>query len=405
MKKIRAFLTNSSRFIFVLLILVFAFSFAMFQGGLVSWTIFYAVLPFVCYSIALFIYPLNLLKPERIILTPHVENGGNLKVSFSIKRKFRFPLLYTVVSEKWHNEEFLQSVGGGLKKIFVYGFRKEIEWDYEIAEMPRGEHILEGVEVEVSDFFGWIRKTHFITLKNLILVYPKLTDLQYISMDTQYDRGAMVSPYNIVKDTTMATGVRDYQSGDRVSWIHWKSFARTQVLMTKEFEDRRSQKLLLIFDSRPSEAFEEQIELTASILKEALSHQTELSFFTTDQERTAFPAIQSEEQFDRVLVHLARIKPFGDTKSKVISDYRSSPQHGENTIIVTGSPDWLFLESVIGNRTSAKSIICFVVVKKELQLQEAYANDIRMAKSKGIKIHTLTQDQFSTAFKEVKRFE
>ena len=88
-------------------------------------------------------------------------------------------------------------------------------------------------------------------------------------MDTQYDRGATASPLNIVKDTTMATGIRDYQSGDRVAWIHWKSFARTQTLMTKEFEDRRSQELILVLDGRPSEAFEEQVELAASILKEA----------------------------------------------------------------------------------------------------------------------------------------
>ena len=152
MRKLQVFFVDSGRFIFVLLILLSAFSFAMFQGGLVSWTIFYAVLPFVCYSIALFIYPLNSLKVERIILTPRVENGENLKVNLSIKRKFRFPLLYTVVSEKWHNEDFLQSVGGGLKKIFVYGLRREIKLDYEIKDMPRGEHILEGVQIEVSDF-------------------------------------------------------------------------------------------------------------------------------------------------------------------------------------------------------------------------------------------------------------
>ena len=71
-----------------------------------------------------------------------------------------------------------------------------------------------------------------------------MTDIHYVPIDTQYDLGSMISPYNVVKDTTMATGVRDYQSGDRVSWIHWKSFARTQTLMTKEFEDRRSQDLL-----------------------------------------------------------------------------------------------------------------------------------------------------------------
>ena len=403
MKQVRKFLTSSGRFVFVLLILLSAFVFVMFQGGYVSWTIFYAVLPFVIYSIALFFYPLTMLTAERIIRTPSVQNGGKLKIGLSMKRKFRFPLLYTVVSEKWQDDDFLESLGGKLKRIFVFGFRKEMEWEYEIEKIPRGAHVLEGVEVEVSDFFGWIRKTHFIPIKNLILIYPKITDIQYMSIDTQYDRGTMISPYNIVKDTTMATGVRDYQSGDRVSWIHWKSFARTQVLMTKEFEDRRSQQLMLILDGRPSEAFEEQVELAASILKEALNHQAEIGFLSTGLEHAAFPAIQSEEQFGQVLVHLAKVQPTGDATSGMPSDYGSKPHQGESTILVTGSPDWPFLESVLGNGTSVRSIICFVVVKKGVPLQEKLAKDIRIAKSKGITIHTLTHGQFSTAFKGVTR--
>ena len=52
----------------------------------------------------------------------------------------------------------------------------------------------------------------------------------------------------------MATGVRDYQAGDRVTWIHWKSFARTQNLMTKEFEDRQSEDILVLLDGRESES-------------------------------------------------------------------------------------------------------------------------------------------------------
>ena len=76
----------------------------------------------------------------------------------------------------------------------------------------------------------------------------------------------------------MATGVRDYQSGDRVTWIHWKSFARTQTLMTKEFEDRRSQELFILMDGQTVKTFEELVELTASILKEASSHQAGIGF-------------------------------------------------------------------------------------------------------------------------------
>ena len=403
MRQVRRLVTSSSRFLFVLFVLLCAFVFAMFQGGSVSWTIFYAILPFILYSIALFFYPLSMLTVERIIRTPSVENGGKLKVGISVKRNFRFPLLYTVVSEKWREEEYLLSIGDKLKKLFLFGFRKEIEWDYEVERIPRGEHVLEGVEVEVSDFFGWIRKTRFIPIKNTILVYPNTTDMQYMSIDTQYDRGTMISPYNIVKDTTMATGVRDYQSGDRVSWIHWKSFARTQVLMTKEFEDRRSQQLTLIFDGRPSETFEEQVELGASILKGALNNQAEIGFVSTGPEHTAFPIIQSEEQFGRVLVYLAKVKPTGDTTTGMPSDYRNGSQQGESTILITGSPDWPFLESVVGKGASARSIICFVVVEKGIPLQEALAKDIRIAKSKGITVHMLTHSQFSTAFKEVTR--
>ena len=137
-------------------------------------------------------------------------------------------------------------------------------------------------------FLDGFEKRISFQLKHTVLVYPKMTDIHYVPIDTQYDLGSMISPYNIVKDTTMATGVRDYQPGDRVSWIHWKSFARTQTLMTKEFEDRRSQDLFVLFDGRPSETFEEQVELAASILKEATNDQAGIGFLTTGKESAYF---------------------------------------------------------------------------------------------------------------------
>ena len=58
-EKSSKFVSCSGRFIFVLFVLASAFVFAMFQGGKVSWTIFYILLPFILYSIALFFYPLS----------------------------------------------------------------------------------------------------------------------------------------------------------------------------------------------------------------------------------------------------------------------------------------------------------------------------------------------------------
>ncbi|MBE1556730.1 DUF58 domain-containing protein [Sporosarcina limicola] len=391
------------RVLFIVLILASSFIFAMFQGGGVSWTIFYTLLPFSIYSVALFLYPMSDLSVIRTICTPDVENGGKLIVSLSVRRQSRFPLLYTVVTEKWEEQEIPLLAGEQLKRLFIFGLRKEMKWEYEIERMPRGEHVLQGVEVEVSDFFGWLRKTKFIEQSHTIVVFPKITDIHYVPIDTQYDRGAMASPLNIVKDTTMATGVRDYQAGDRVTWIHWKSFARTQNLMTKEFEDKRSQELFLILDGRKTEMFEEQLELVASTLKEAAGHQVGLAFLTTGSEPTLFPFIQSDEQLHHALVHLAKIKPIEEGMADSVMDFGTAIQHGGSIVLITGNPDKLFIQSLLRNVGNVKSIICFIVVKQDEVMPETMENNIRQAKSKGIIVHILGRKQFAQAFKEVAR--
>lgn len=260
--KLRKFIASLGRLLFVLLILVGAFVFAMFQGGLVSWTIFYAILPFTIYSILLFLYPLSNFKVKRIVKVTHLQNGEKLRVKVFIKRKLPFPLLYTIIGDEWMDEGKKKTIGR-VNKVLVFGWKQQLEWDYTIDKMPRGEHSARHIQVEVTDFFGWIRKTVMISTKNTVLVYPRTMDVDYMPIESQYDGGLVNSPFNIVKDTTMVTGVRDYQFGDRVSWVHWKSFARTQTLMTKEFDDRSSRDLSLILDNRASSTFEEQIEFAA----------------------------------------------------------------------------------------------------------------------------------------------
>jgi len=128
MKKFKELLLIWGRLVFVLFVVLSAFVYAMFQGGYVSWAIFYAIIPFTLYSIALFLYPLRTIEAERIIRTPSVENGGRLIVSLTVKRKFPFPLLYTVISEKWRDEKLLETEKGTSNKFFIFGFQKEKEW-------------------------------------------------------------------------------------------------------------------------------------------------------------------------------------------------------------------------------------------------------------------------------------
>ena len=388
------------RFAFILLVLVSAFVYAMFQGGKVSWTIFYMIVPFVCYSILLFFYPLSDLMAERTIRTPNVQKGERLVVSVTLRRKYRFPLLYTVATERWAERDVAALAGNRLKHLFILGLRKKVTWDYEIDEMPRGEHVLQGIEVEVSDFFGWIRKTKFIAVTDTILIYPKTVGIEYVASDTQYDRGSAASPFHIVKDTTMVTGVRDYQAGDRVAWIHWKSFARTQTLMTKEFEDRRSQEILVMLDGRQSTMFEERVELAASILKEAAKQKVGLAFMTASAEGAVFPFIQSEEQLHRVLVHLAKVKPTQEETVQLSTSRGAILQHGGSIVVIAGRLDEPFIQAMLRNVDNAQSILCLLVGKRDDPKMEAA---VQSARSRGITVRVLEQGQFARAFKEVAR--
>lgn len=407
MKMVLTYMKSFSRFLFVLFVLLATFIFTMFQGGLVSWTIFYALLPFLIYSILLFFYPMSNLKVTREILTKNIQSGGKLQVIVTVKRKYRFPLLYMAITEQWSEEDALESANGHSNKLLYWGFRRELTWTYELTEIPRGKHIFTGIDIELMDFFLWIRKKRFVPIADKVYVYPKIVEMTYKSVNKQQlDHGITSTLFNMMKDTTMVSSVRSYEAGDRVSLIHWKSFARTGELMTKEFEDRKSQDVYVILDSRPSATFEEQIILAASILKVAKDYQGEIGFMSRpiQKERSdgqVFPVLKTEVQHQAVLKHLASVKPVHPSYEHIFDKEVQKVPKNSTVLIVTGDPNWSFLQSFVGPSINSSSIICFVVMNEQSEADKDILENIEIAKHRGINVRAIMLNQFSEAFNEV----
>lgn len=403
MKKINFTWAIGGRLLFVLFLVICSFAFAMFQGGFVSWFIFYSLLPFALYSIAFFFSPISKIEVERYIQTAQIRKGGKLIATVKLKRPSRFPMLYLVIKEVTQSAPLIKHASKKLKTVKMVGFQRTIEWTYEIDHMPRGEHALDGVEISVSDFFGWVKKTHILPLKQTVIVYPNVTEMIYMPIETRYDQGAAASPFTIVKDTTMATGVRDYQPGDRVSWIHWKSFARTQTLRTKEFEDRQSQDLFLLVDRKPSSSFEEQIELTASVLQAVVRNQASAAFLSLGATRFYFPAVQSEEQLQRTMFHLAKVE--ADLAQPIEKLLPKDPAMSSATsiLLITGELTPALIETIPRAAKNLRQCTVFVVVKKGVKLSKQALTVHQLARSRGMIIHVLSQDHFANAFTEVGR--
>lgn len=383
----------------IILLLVSAFIYAMFQGGFVSWFLFYLVIPLSVYSIMLFFYSISNIEVERTIETRKVYSGGRFSATIQVNRKNRFPLMYTSFEEKVSSS--LQQTT--TKQIKFWGMRKEFKWTYEIEHIPRGEHDLEGVIIRVSDLFGWVSKEAFIPNKKKILVFPNLTEMVYIPIETRYDQGATVSRIQTMKDTSMATGVRTYQPGDRVSWIHWKSFARTQTLKTKEFEDRQSQELFVLMDRNPSPVFEDMVDLTASIMQAIVRNHSQSAFLSIGETRLYIPTVQNEEQLHRVLYHLTKVQ--ADLKKPIeqviLND--SSIALTTSLIYITSNLSYEWIDSIQKTANNLRLCTCFIVKQKDIKLTGDEILLHQYAASRRINILIITKDRFAKAFLEVNR--
>ena len=127
-------------------------------------------------------------------------------------------------------------------------------------------------------------------------------------MENHFEQGALSANINSAKDSTISVGVRDYKPGDRFSWIDWKATARTNNIMTKEFEQQRDHNIMIFIDRTESPLFESVVTFTASIVRAVLKQNSPASFVSIGKEQTIFPLDNGDTQLQQILCHLAKVQ-------------------------------------------------------------------------------------------------
>src|SRR5699024_6924134 len=156
------------------LFLIF-FSYAMFQGGFVSWFLFYLTLPVLLYYLVFIFYPIKDWQVERILKNRQVEAGQDIPVELNLNRRLPFPVSYLII------ENALPKSMGGIftrnswskllakrklsqrnlieRAVFHPNFRRQLTYHYQLMGLPRGVHTIQSVRLTISDLFGFITKT------------------------------------------------------------------------------------------------------------------------------------------------------------------------------------------------------------------------------------------------------
>lgn len=390
------------KFVVLLFLIVLTFSYAMFQGGFVSWFLFYSFIPFAVYCVGLSLYSLNELEITREIPQTDYNAGESLTVTINVKRNSIFPIFYLLIEDKLSETLTRSSQKKKSKALVLPGFKKEFSYEYRIDSLPRGEHIFNSFIVRTGDLLGLVEKEKVYFMESKVIAYPAYTELVYRPFETQFDQGMTASRERVQRDTTLAIGVRDYQPGDRFSWINWKASAKRNEIMTKEFEQRQSHDVFVVMDCFPNKNFEGVVSFTASLLRAVLKKGAQTGLLTISTDRASFPIRGGEDQLHQLFYHLARIEAKSSSSfEKVLETEGMFVQQSVSFLLVTAQLTKPLIEKAgfLGQR---KGKITLFLIKGETESPaESERSLIALANARNVRVLMVHEGEFASAFSEV----
>jgi len=110
---------------------------------------------------------------------------------------------------------------------------------YRATYTARGEQQAGPVEATVTDALGLVAERYTVESRTTVLVYPPVYRL-----GGQEAFARTFTPEH--EDRQSFDRLREYVSGDSLRDVHWKSSAKREDLLVKEFTDNRSDRSLLV---------------------------------------------------------------------------------------------------------------------------------------------------------------
>jgi uncharacterized protein (DUF58 family) len=166
--------------------------------------------------------------------------------------------------------------------------------------------------------------------------------------------------------------VREYQPGDEVRHMHWKATARAGRLMVRDLIDPQQPRFTLLLDTRPeslpAQAFEEAVDLAASLLAASAraGHHSRL----VTSSGIDLPTSGGAQASRMLLDELAQVDQTGDANTAVVPGVLSASRGvGGCLVLVTAPSAELTSLAWLQHRFSA----IFLVVLGEVDQRAAVA--------------------------------
>ena len=230
----------------------------------------------------------------------------------------------------------------------------------------RGAFLLGPTTLLSGDPFGLFSIKKEIAGDKTLIVLPYMVELDHFPAPAGKLPGGKALRRKSLEVTPYAAGVREYAPGDPLNRIHWKSTARKDRLIVKEFEQDPQADVWILLDAQeglhleqpdvfhwegrdqfwivphrleiplPASTFEYAVSSAASIANYFIMRGEAVGFASAGKSLTVLPAERGERQLAKVLERLAFVQADGQLPLMGLVETQANQiARGSTVIIIT----------------------------------------------------------------------
>jgi uncharacterized protein (DUF58 family) len=192
---------------------------------------------------------------------------------------------------------------------------------YRLPTGRRGIYSVGPLTVSVTDPFGIAEASTVLPRIDRFVVYPRIEDI--LPLPGSSNREARLGSYRATRVPVGLDffGLREYEVGDDLRRVHWRSTARTGELMLRQDEMPWESRATVLLDTRPSthtaESFERAVEVAASIVTAVARGRRHIRFITSGGVEIRSTG---RERYPAIMEYLAEASPEAIDNFDVVVD-------------------------------------------------------------------------------------
>jgi uncharacterized protein (DUF58 family) len=222
--------------------------------------------------------------------------------------------------------------------------RRKLAGRYVLPAVPRGRYPFGSAVAVLEDPFGLERRDVELPAAGALLVYPRLTTLE--SLFSESGAHAQDGRRLLLRRPTGFDlhSVRDYEQGESLRKVHWRSTARRGKLMVKDLEDAPRDETAVLLDASagavagapPDSSFDMQVRAAGSILAAHARRGRRAVLVVNGAERETQQVRAEDSEWHRALELLAAAEPTGETPlAAALADDSSAAARALEVTVVT----------------------------------------------------------------------